>query len=87
MVLNSRIGKQTQKYTLCLTCHLCVVSCPKQEGIVRKSVKYTRIPEIMKKNYVNHGESPFPPPRPTKNSTEKGAAAHVTTFRYIFPTS
>ena len=28
-----------------------------------------------------------PPPRPTKNSTEKGSAAHVTTFRYIFPTS
>lgn len=33
-------------------------------------------------------ENPPPlTPRPTKNSTEKGGAAHVTTFRYIFPTS
>ena len=30
---------------------------------------------------------PSLPHRPTKNSTEKGVAAHVTTFRYIFPTS
>lgn len=74
MVLSSRISTQTQKMhslsNLSLVC--CISSCPKQEGIVRESVKYTRIPEIMKKKLSKSWRILLPsPPAPPKTPLKK----------------